>query len=151
MNSSSRDDADFSTAQSNALNGSSEDLGRQAAMAVVTAQQKLSVQSNVYGKPSADTKQMAEDPDARLQILVKPKHSNLQKSTYEKEQTKQANKKKREQQKEENIRVTKANYTEAIQNPACVLGIHLCECLSSATSEKWLNRCCCAEENSRLR
>ena len=39
---------------------------------------------------------------------------------YEKEQTKLANKRKREEQKEENIRITKAKYTEAIQNPVCV-------------------------------
>ena len=133
MNSSSRDDADFSTAQSNALNGSSEDLDRQAAAAVVTAQQKLSAESNVYRKPSADTRQMVEDPDARFAdfgqaetLKFAEKHAV---KAYEKEQTKLANKRKREEQKEENIRITKAKYTEAIQNPACVLGIPSCECL----------------------
>ena len=107
VNSSSIDDADFCTAQSNALNGSSEDLDRQAAMAVVPAQQKLSVQSNVYGKPSADTRQMVENPDARFAdfgqaetLKFAEKHAV---KAYEKEQTKQANKRKREQNTLNNI------------------------------------------------
>jgi len=76
---------------------------------------------------------MVEDPDARFAdfgqaetLKFAEKHAV---KAYEKEQTKQSNKKKREQQKEENIRITKAKYTEAIQNPACVLGIPSCECL----------------------
>ena len=32
---------------------------------------------------------------------------------------------------EENVKITKAKYTEAIEKPACVLGIHLCECCKS--------------------
>ena len=116
----------------NVIQYSSEDLDRQAAMAIVSAQQKLSVQSNVYRKPSADTRQMVENPDARFAdfgqaetLKFAEKHAV---KAYEKEQTKLANKRKREEQKEENIRITKAKYTEAIQNPACVLGIPLCEC-----------------------
>ena len=130
--SSSKDDADFSTPQPNALIGSSEDLDRQAAAAVLTADRKLSVESNVYRKPSADTRHMVENPDARFAdfgqaetLKFAEKHAV---KAYEKEQTKLANKRKREEQKEENIRITKAKYTEAIQNPACVLGIPLCEC-----------------------
>ena len=103
MNSSSRDDADFSTAQSNALNGSSEDLDRQAAVAVVTAQQKLSAESNVYRKPSADTRQMAENPDARFADFGQAETLKFAEThtvkAYEKEQTKLDNKRKREQQK----------------------------------------------------
>ena len=82
--SSSKDDADFSTPQPNALIGSSEDLDRQAAAAVLTADRKLSVESNVYRKPSADTRQMVEIQMLDLQILVKPKHSSLPKSTLSK-------------------------------------------------------------------